>query len=46
MDESGGMEPGEILCYGDDPAEFDYGFFKLFKGSMQNGYIIRIQIED
>ena len=46
VDESGGMEPGEILCYGDDPAEFDYGFFKLFKGSMQNGYIIRIQIEN
>lgn len=46
VDKSGGIEPGMILCYGDDPTEFDYGFFKLFKGNMQNGYIVRIEIEE
>lgn len=46
VDKSGGMEAGEIMCYGDDPTEFDYGFYKLFKGAMQNGYVIRIQIQE
>ncbi len=46
VDQSGGMEPGEILPYGDDPTEFDVGFFKQFKGAMQNGYIVRVQIEE
>lgn len=46
VDKSGGMEAGEIMCYGDDPTEFDYGLYKLFKGGMQNGYVIRIQIQE
>lgn len=46
VDESGGLDASEIMCYGSDPYEFDYGVFKHFKGSMIPGYIVRVQIVD
>ncbi len=46
IDKNGGMEAGEIMCFGDDPTEFDYGLFKSFKGSMGAGYIVRVIIEE
>ena len=49
VDESGGLDAAEIMCYGPngmDPKEFDYGIFKLFKGSMYAGYILRVVISD
>lgn len=49
VDESGGLDAAEIMCYGangTDPNVFDYGIFKLFKGSMYAGYIIRVEIVD
>lgn len=46
VDKNGGIEPGEIMCYGDDPNEFDYGIFKMFKGGMREGYIVRVIIEE
>lgn len=46
VDKNGGIEPGEIMCYGDDPTTFDYGLFKMFKGGMGSGYIVRVIIED
>lgn len=46
VDKTGGLEPSELVAYGEDPTEFDYGYFKSFKGTMGAGYIIRINIED
>lgn len=49
VDETGGLDAAEIMCYGangSDPNEFDYGIFKLFKGAMNAGYIIRVEIVD
>ncbi len=46
VDKTGGIEPSELVAYGEDPSEFDYGYFKSFKGTMGAGYIIRIDIEN
>lgn len=49
VDESGGLDAAEIMCYGangSDPNVFDYGIFKLFKGGMYAGYILRVEIVD
>lgn len=49
VDETGGLDAAEIMCYGangSDPNVFDYGIFKLFKGGMYAGYILRVEIVD
>ena len=45
VDKSGGMEPGEIIPYEDGAYEFDFGQFNSMKGSMGNGYILRVKLD-
>lgn len=44
VDKSGGMEPSELYAWGDDENVFDYLICSSLKGSMSNGYVIRVEI--
>ena len=45
VDKNGGMEPSELYAWGDDPDAFDYFLCSSLKGSMSNGYVIRVEIK-
>ena len=45
VDKTGGMEPGELIPFASGEKEFDFGQFNSLKGSMGNGYIIRVQLD-
>ncbi len=45
VEKADGMEPAEIMCFGDDPYEFDYAMFKGYRGTIQVGYVIRFVID-
>lgn len=44
VSKSGGIEPSEII-YG-DTSTMDYGLFKMFRGALYDGYIIRVNFVD
>lgn len=45
VDKNGGIEPSELIPYKSGETEFDYAVFTGLKGGMNNGYIIRVQLD-